>query len=860
MASPAKARWIWRSEGEAAPRNRFTWFRRVVHLDALPEDATLHFAADSTAQLFINGRVLRRKVARYSERSITAEVVNAGPHLRPGANVVAVLHHNWGPIITFQRDANEHAGLFVCADWIASDASWRWIQAPGFALHDKQILGIAGNAPRIRYPILADAASLLGGEVHDPAFDDSGWAAAAVVESGPWPEEPAPVETPGQRESDFAPLGVVAAGRLAGHPPLESDPLAIDPWAISATHRRADPRPDEALGAAARAHLRGADLVFDGCPGESFFATFDFQRPLHGYPFLEVGECPAGVAIDIGYGEIVQRIHDGSIHARPDGWIDTEGVVGSGYADRVVLGGPARRIELPDERTARWVALHVRFPEGGAEASRVVLRRFGFAKSQYPIAPVGSFAAGDPRIDRIVRLGIDHAEVTMTDAYVDTPGREDGQWIEDNRPRANIAQHWFGDTALRRFLLRTFATGQGADGDFHPFAPSNYPAYPAPRDWSVQWAAALWDEYMWSGDPAVIRQHWRSLAAYWDFVLREVREDGLWVLGAAVLADIRMPPEPRRGQSSGQITPWMIERLEWSSAMASAIGEADAAAHWAERAAAMRDAFRRFHIVPASGGRPALVANVHDPSGASIDRGFSQAGQTIAAWTGLLTREEARAALDYCFPAPHGAPPAGVSRWNNPTNGYRVLRALTEVGLADRAVAHLFERYGPYLPLDPSNPTPIPLQGPAGGPLPEYWVSREDMGAAPGAIVHAQPADETGSHGWGAVPLLWMHDSLLGVRLAEPGGAKLRIAPQHGGLPYIGGHVGTPKGTVFVHYEPQQGRLDVRLPAGVEAEVVLPPEMDPGRTHVAEVAVEAAPSGRGAWRVAGPGRTVLEAF
>lgn len=47
--------------------------------------------------------------------------------------------------------------------------------------------------------------------------------------------------------------------------------------------------------------------------------------------------------------------------------------------------------------------------------------------------------------------------------------------------------------------IRTLAQSQGPDGQLHPFAPSNYPAYPAPYDWSVQWAAMLYDQYMWSG-------------------------------------------------------------------------------------------------------------------------------------------------------------------------------------------------------------------------------------------------------------------------------------------------------------------------------------------------------------------------
>ncbi|HOL95190.1 MAG TPA: hypothetical protein PLH79_12650, partial [bacterium] len=112
-ATADTARWIWSDPGQPAPKNRFTYFRTVAELDRLPQDSTLLFAADSNARLWINGHIVRRKVARYHEEKITAEVINAAPYLRVGKNVVCVLHHNWGGIITFQRTGNQHAGLYV---------------------------------------------------------------------------------------------------------------------------------------------------------------------------------------------------------------------------------------------------------------------------------------------------------------------------------------------------------------------------------------------------------------------------------------------------------------------------------------------------------------------------------------------------------------------------------------------------------------------------------------------------------------------------------------------------------------------------------------------------------------------------
>ena len=80
---------------------------------------------------------------------------------------------------------------------------------------------------------------------------------------------------------------------------------------------------------------------------------------------------------------------------------------------------------------------------------------------------------------------------------------------QDARPRALIAAQWFNDTNLRRILIRTIAectsaahiraadacAAQFSDGNFQPFAPSNF-VVTASFDWAVQWVAALYDDWV----------------------------------------------------------------------------------------------------------------------------------------------------------------------------------------------------------------------------------------------------------------------------------------------------------------------------------------------------------------------------
>jgi hypothetical protein len=846
-ASEPRARWIWSTLTEPAPANRFTYFRTIFRLIRLPDDGTLRFTADSNARLWINGALVRRKVARYHESMITAEVIDAAQYLRIGTNVVVVLHHNWGGIITFQRTGNAHAGLYLDSAWLSTGDGWRWTQAPEFAEHSQQVVGLIGD-PRIRYPLIIDARNGIRGNIHAPTFDDSDWQPTSVVELGPWPSSPTNVETAGQREYAVRPMSVLAAGQA-----VRSLPVAAEPLEIAGGIRTSKCYPDTLATQRANEIVDGRCITIAGHAGETHYITVDFGLPVHGYPFITLDNAPEGAVLDFAYCEIWRSQYSGELHVDESGWLNPESVVGKGYADRYITRRGKQTLEIPDERTARWLTLHIHFTQTG----NITLSSLGIVQSQYPAEAIGSFECGNERINQIVKLCLIHARVTMSDAYVDTPGREDGQWLEDAEPRAVLASRWFGDTALRDLMIRTHAQAQGEDGNLHPFSPSNYPAYPSPFDWSVQWVAMLWDDYMWHGKPERVRRYWTHLFRYWQCVLKLVNHDGLWIT-PRVLADIRIGVHATERQSSGIVTPWIIERLRWSAQMAVAIGENAQATKWRRIADRMTEAFRREHVVPAGNGNPAHVADRLDPRDARIERGYSQAGQTVAIYTDLVSREDAIADLNYAFPEPDGVPPADVTRWNNPTYSERALKALSHVGLADRSVRHLLERYAQYLPAHPLNVTPLNMQGPYGGPLPEYWVSREDLGLRAGETNTTQPKDDTGSHGWGAVPLLWLHETLLGVQIVEPGGATLRIAPQAAGLSYVQGQTATPKGIVWVSWDPQRQRLETTIPDEVTAFVIAPEGINADRFRPIEVSGEVLATNGRTITIVGPGRYVFQ--
>lgn len=864
--SVPSARWIgWpQSENNLVPENRpnrFGWFRRVIDLQEIPANTELRLAADSTARLWINGTILCRKVTRYHREHATCEVIDCSKVLRPGKNVVVVLVHNWGNIRTFQRTAGGLAGLWVESPWLVSDSQWEtfpgqtdsdeppssWFVYPGHFIETQamQILGAGSLTKRVRFPQIIRA-DRIEPAFHQPDYHpkegDAPWLPALVLEEIPWPPHPADVETRGQKDEFVLPGAIVAAGTAHRILPVENDPALIGPGITSSQCEK-----DEAATQDSKALLEGKPWTISGENGQTRYVTVDFHRPIHGYPLLEIGECSTQIKFDFGYGEIWRSQHNGHICLHENGWLDTGKVVGSRYADRVVASKPVL-VELPDERTCRWMTVQIYFEKAGS----VTLKRLGMISSQHPFDVKGSFSiasekgeADDKKISEIIHLCLDHAAVTMTDCFVDTPGREDGQWLEDATPRAELCARWSGDTSLRRLFLRTVAESQNAEGVFHLFPPASHPAYGNAADWQIQWGEMLWEEWRWSADAALVKKFFPHLIRYVEKALlpNGLDEHGLWKT-PGVFGDIRTStPVPKNGVS-GLVVPWLITRLPRFAQLARISGEPAWAEKWESFASQLKQAFRKFLLLPSDGKRPVLITDALDADLRPLPS-FGQAAHTEALCSDFVTPQEAAGMLDYIFPEPQGAPPEGVRRWNNPTYCERALKALTLHGRSDRALRHLLERYSPHLPGDPANPTPLPLQGPYGGPIPEYWISREDLGYSGGEINIHQQSDDTGSHGWGAVPLLWLHEYVLGVTIESPGGGELHIAPNLCGRKFIRGKTCTPRGLVEVEAH-REGYMSVRLPAEVEA-VVVPPFV------ARKLNGETTPIGENQWRVIGPG-------
>lgn len=182
------AQWIW-DGGEPSPRNAWRLFRREIDLDAAPPSATLRITADTRYTAWVNGvRVGQGPVRGFAHRWMVDDW-EIGPHLRPGANTIAILviHHGVSTFI----DVGNQAGLLAQvelahderSDFIVSDASWKVLDPDGYDPRSNRVSCQLGFVEHL------DAREFPAGWT-ESGFDDASWPAATGIAGageGAWP-------------------------------------------------------------------------------------------------------------------------------------------------------------------------------------------------------------------------------------------------------------------------------------------------------------------------------------------------------------------------------------------------------------------------------------------------------------------------------------------------------------------------------------------------------------------------------------------------------------------------------------------------------------------------------------------------
>jgi alpha-L-rhamnosidase len=117
MTTPLRPPFVWTPKQEIDPgggrrvylgaggrpfeKNRWFLFRKRVELPARPASAPLSITVDGRYVLFVNGKQIGRGPVRCSPLFQRYDDYDLAPHLRAGANVIAVLVHTYGTDTAF---------------------------------------------------------------------------------------------------------------------------------------------------------------------------------------------------------------------------------------------------------------------------------------------------------------------------------------------------------------------------------------------------------------------------------------------------------------------------------------------------------------------------------------------------------------------------------------------------------------------------------------------------------------------------------------------------------------------------------------------------------------------------------------
>ena len=110
------------------------------------------------------------------------------------------------------------------------------------------------------------------------------------------------------------------------------------------------------------------------------------------------------------------------------------------------------------------------------------------------------FQTSDKAMQKLWDISVHTMHLSTLDAFVDSPSREQQQWMGDARFQALFHGYLNGDMKMLRKILYQFAQSQDFEGmTCSRYPDENYNWAPIPS-YCLQWIGAFWDYYSFTGD------------------------------------------------------------------------------------------------------------------------------------------------------------------------------------------------------------------------------------------------------------------------------------------------------------------------------------------------------------------------
>lgn len=773
-----EAKWIW-PKVSIYLLNSYAGFRYDFEQDKLPSDAPFVITADQSYKLYVNGQYVCRGPMRGMQENWHYDTVDILQFLKAGHNYIAIEAHNPG-ISTFAYNHRDTAGMICSACWdngvkIASNAK-DWIVFRNTAYKSDT----------------AHLASQLGRmEEVDLRFDDRSWiyeeenyttpphmngifCMEKVQGAMPW-SNLVPRTIPMLQEKYIIPEKITSSGIGKCASFEEYAPGIIrNIVAEFADHElntiEFDSTPFE--------YTKDADSISFTVPqsGKGNFRTVTLDLGamawMPGTPVIQFENCEEKVIVDIFYH---QYLEDGKIyfHCHPAG--------GSmiSLASRIRLGKKAQTADLFQIMGTRQLSLIVR------ENTVPLSMRLKWRTAVYPLDIKGKFSCSDEVLNQIYDISVHTQQVCSMDAFVDTPWREQSQWWGDARVQAKNTIFLSGDTNLLRSGIYSISAQKNPIGLTYANAPTKCSG-PILPDFALTWIITLrdlWFQTNCSDHFAELKEQAEKIFSYFKSVRNA---DGLIEYDKRFWLFEDWSPLPKQNVPTF-INLWHIYAEERYLELLEKTGNPAEIAELKQKIAQEKanaekylfDAGQQLFL-PERNSEGILTgeASVHD--------------QVLALLLHLCPEAEESMLNKVVIPCLKGTLQSGAQ----PSSFWAtyLLDCATEYGLKQEAIDYIRRNWAHMIP---SGTT---------------WEIFDE----------AKSSEISYSHAWSAHIISHLAELIFGLKQLAPGWEKLRLQIE---FLFDDIHFELPLPQGLLKCDIQKNSLEIVIPAGVNAEIILPDEI-----------------------------------
>ncbi len=508
------------------------------------------------------------------------------------------------------------------------------------------------------------------------------------------------------------------------------------------------------------------------------YAIWDLGRTVYGCPQVQL-DGTEGDVIDIVCSE---HYIDGRILSLNDG---------RKHTDTVVLGSADLPWRGCAPRGFRYVMLAVR-----QAAANVAVRECGVAALQFQFDSPGAFECSDEGLNRIWRTGERTLRATVQEHFLDSPSKDQTQYITDSMIQSWAAYHVFGAFGLARKALEEFSQVQFETGEMSAVCPSDI--FVHMPDYSLMWPMWLRRHYLYTGDLRFLESMSGPLEKLLEYYHQltvpgwEVLENLHTRCGAYCFLD--HGEMDREGMVTG-LNALYCRALLCGAWLCEQLQRTEQAEEY--RARASRTAERVREVT--WDGERGLFADGWSRPRREMSEFYSWQTSVLAIYGGIAPPETYAAIIDSLFvdDVPFELFASGDA--DSPFFKYFVLESAFALGKREWALRLLKWYWGRMCDRGA-----------------ETWWELFDPQSQPDEIPNCSLC-----HGYGTSPNAFLCTELVGVRPAAPGSTRIFFDPLASAVQWVKARIPTPHGHIDVEWRRNEtGQFEALIDANYPLEVI----------------------------------------